>query len=177
MSIFIIKVQRQQGGSDELHSLHVHWNWDWEAFWAHWSHCQVSKLQSFQFYQPNIKFIINFQDPIWELPSLSYRSETAFANYTRPHVLQVSFQTTYFYILFHNNQIFFASWQKNKLRHGKSDNWRLHGDGASLSLEHLVTGARYCAVPRSEGSTAPWKHLDSREKHIKIHCLDIKLRW
>ena len=71
----------------------------------------------------------------------------------------------------------FYSWQKNKLRHGKSDNWRLHGDGASLSLEHLATGARYCAVPRLGGNSAPWIHLDTKEKLIKIHCLDIKLKW
>ena len=69
-----------------------------------------------------------------------------------------------------------SSWQKNKLRHGKSDNWRLHGDEASLSLEHLASGTRYCAVPRLRGNTAPWKHLDTKEKHVKIHCLDIKLR-
>ena len=85
-------------------------------------------------------------------------------------------------------------------RLGKSECWRLCGGGPSLQLDHVATGQRYSAVPRLQtgygdivdivdivdmsrshfsrqtGSQPGWCHLDTQDKWLKIHCLDVKLR-
>ena len=81
-------------------------------------------------------------------------------------------------------------------RLGKSECWRVCGGGPSLQLDHVPTGQRYSAVPRlhtgygqtvdivvclsqmsrQTASQPGWCHLDTQDKWLKIHCLDVKLR-
>ena len=86
----------------------------------------------------------------------------------------------YIFPEFFNVEYFYFSWDKNKLRIGKSENWRVSSSGISLTLDHLASGQSYPAVPRAvpakHGHKNLWCHMDSQDKLVKISCLDVRLK-